>query len=424
MEKVDIFIDYVSRKKRVFQLLIGILIALLIGLQDLAAQNTEGLMYGKVTTRDNEYIGQIRWGKEEAYWHDHFNASKVENPYSRDRDRLRNRDRDRDSWRDIDWRISSIWEDKTGTVHQFGCQFGDIQEIRNYRDKRVIVKLKNGEEIELSGSGYNDVGTTVRVMDQDLGAISIKWDRIDKIEFMPTPKKLDRTFGKPLYGKVDTYRKGVIEGFVVWDKDERLGLDKLDGDSRDGDLSIRFESIKKIERQGNGSLVDIQSGRQFYLTGSNDVNNGNRGIVVAVDGIGKIDIPWRDFISVEFMDDKGSGKPYSSYTTPRGLKGKVLKYGGGEVDGDIVFDFDEALEIEFLEGKDDNLEYTVPFRNIKSIAPKNYNFSMVKFKNGNEVLLGDGRDVSDSNSGVLVYTNGGKNPEYIEWRNVTEIIFD
>ena len=43
------------------------------------AQDT-GFLYGKVTTIDNkEYTGAIRWGKEEVYWTDMFNASKEEN---------------------------------------------------------------------------------------------------------------------------------------------------------------------------------------------------------------------------------------------------------------------------------------------------------------------------------------------------------
>lgn len=427
MEMIDNLLDFVNRNRRNFQLLVGVLIALLIAAQDVVAQreNPEGFIYGKVYTRDNQYQGQIRWGKEEAYWHDHFNASKVENPYSKLNDRYRrNRERDEDSWRDIDWRLSSIWEDKAKTVHQFGCQFGDIQQLENYGGKRMLLQLKNGEEIELSGSGYNDGDATINIYDDELGKVSINWDRIEKVEFLPTPKNLQSGFGAPVYGKVDTYRKGVFEGFVIWDHDERMGDDKLDGDTRDGDVSITFDNIKRIERKGNGSIVNIKSGREFYLTGSNDVNNGNRGIIVMVDGVGKVDIPWRDFISVDFEDGNGSGRSYADYNTPRGLKGKVIKYSGGEVQGNIVFDLDEALEIEFLEGKDDELEYNVPFRNIKSIAPKNYNFSTVKFRNGTEVLLGNGRDVSESNAGILVYDKNRDNPQYIEWRNITEIIFD
>ena len=41
------------------------------------AQNDQVFIYGKLTTIDGEtYQGQIRWGKEEAYWTDLFNGTK------------------------------------------------------------------------------------------------------------------------------------------------------------------------------------------------------------------------------------------------------------------------------------------------------------------------------------------------------------
>ncbi|MEQ8925833.1 MAG: hypothetical protein RLO81_08475 [Fulvivirga sp.] len=419
---IDNVIDFVERRKKDILLLIGLVVAMLIATSNLMAQNTEGYMYGKVYTRDNQYTGQIRWGDEEAYWHDHFNAAKIENPYGRDLDRYR--EKNNDSWRDIDWRISSIWEDKAQTVHQISLQFGDIQEIKNYGDDRVTVKLKNGEEYKVSGRGYNDVGTEIQVVDAELGKIGIDWNRMVKVEFLPTPKNLKDGFGKPLFGKVETYRKGTFEGFIEWDHDERFTSERLDGDTRDGDVSINFGNIKSIERRGSGSMVNTKSGRELYMTGSNDVNDGNRGILIAVDGVGKIDVSWRDFVKVDFEEAKSSGQPYSNYTTPRGLKGKVVKYRGGEVSGKIVFDLDETLEVELLEGKDDEIEYKIPFRNIKSITPKNYNFSTVVLRNGKELLLGDQRDVSADNSGLLIYTDGSSTPEYVEWKNVTEIVFE
>ncbi len=422
MEKLDNIIDYMERNQKTLQLILGCLIALLITASELKAQNTEGFIYGKVYTNNNIYTGQLRWGKEEAYWHDVFNASKTDNAF---KEIVKKHEKDNtNSWQDIDWRISSIWEDKRTTIHQFSCQFGDIKELHNYGNGRVVLQLKNGEKIKLSGEGYNDVGTDVKVLDLELGVMSIKWDRITKIEFLETPKKLSRHFGKPVYGTVETFRKGSFEGFVQWDHDERLGLDKLDGDTRDGDMSIAFDQISKIEKQGNGSMVDLRSGRQFYLTNSNDVDDGNRGIIVNVDGVGDVDIPWRAFKFVSFKEVNSSGRAYSSYESPKGLYGTVYKYNGGQVKGRIVFDLDETWELEMLEGKDDEIEYTIPFRNIKKIRPKNYNYSLVQLRNGSELLLGDGRDVSDNNAGVMVMVSGEKDPQFIEWKNVTEIVFE
>ena len=45
-----------------------------------AEAQDDGFIYGRVTTEDGEvYEGPLRWGKEEAYWTDMFNASKREN---------------------------------------------------------------------------------------------------------------------------------------------------------------------------------------------------------------------------------------------------------------------------------------------------------------------------------------------------------
>ena len=60
-----------------------------------SAQAQQSLIYGKVTTISGEsYTGQIRWGKEEAFWTDLFNGNKEGNDNYRylsreDRSRLR-----------------------------------------------------------------------------------------------------------------------------------------------------------------------------------------------------------------------------------------------------------------------------------------------------------------------------------------------
>ncbi len=421
MDLLEDVICFMEKNKKTLQLIIGVVVAMFIAMTTLQAQNTEGFIYGKVYTSDNTYTGQLRWGKEEAYWNDHFNAAKVENEF----EKFKRKKSSNDSWRDLDWRISSIWDDKSsGTVHQFSCQFGDMKELQNSGNERMTVVLKNGEEIRLSGSGYNDGSSQIVVLDDELGIINLSLNRVRKVEFMNTPKNLPRIMGLPLYGTVETHRKGNFTGYVQWDHDERIGTDLLDGDTRDGDVSISFDKIQKIERSGNGSEIVLFSGREFFLTGSNDVNGGNRGIIVSVDNVGKIDIPWSSFRSVTYEKAKASGPSYATYTIPKGLSGKVYTYDDKQVNGQIVFDLDEAYELEILEAKDDDVEYKIPFRNIKSIKPKNYNYSMIELRNGEQLLLGDARDVSDKNAGLLVFKKGEADPVYIEWRNVTEIVFD
>lgn len=414
----------VSKYKKEIIILFGNIIALFILLQATSAQSSEGFIYGKVYTYNNVYQGQIRWGKEEAFWNDIFNASKISNAYEQayrnDQD-----DESDDSWLSFDWRIRSIWEDKHATTtHQFSCQFGDIAGLYDIGRSRLKLQLKNGFEIDLSGQGFNDIGTDVKVADEELGIISIDWRRIDRIEFLPSPEKLKGFQGKPIYGTVETYRRDSFTGFVQWDHDERLSIDKLDGDTRDGDVSIAFAEIKSIEKEGSGCYVRLNSNREFYLKGSNDVNQGNRGVIVTIDGLGKIDIPWKEFKKVSFVQPLGGGPSYQDFSVPRGLSGRVLTYDDRLIPGKIVFDIDEAWEVETLEAKDNNILYRIPFRHIQMIRPKNYNYSLVKLKNGDELLLGDGRDVSAENDGLLLFQKGQNEPEYIPWKKVVEIIFD
>lgn len=418
MNATDKIFDYMYRNRKTFQLILGLLVALFITVTGLKAQNMEGFIYGKVYTRSGSYTGQLRWGKEEAYWDDHFNTSKVDNSYESYKARKKNRDIN------FDWRLFSIWEDKSShTTHLFSSQFGDLKEIVNYGDKRIVVKLKNGEEVRLSGSGYNDVGSSIIVLDDDLGKITVRWDKITKVEFLPTPKTMDENLGKPMYGTVETYRKGRFTGFIQWDHDERIGTDKLDGDTRDGTVAISFDKIRKIEKRSNSSQVYLKSGREYQVSNTNDVNNQNKGIKVSIAGVGKVDIPWKEFKSVSFEEIDQSGPSYASYAIDE-LKGAVYRYDDNDVKGKIIFDLDEEWNLELLEGMDDEIEYIIPFRNIKSIEPKNYNYSMVELRNGDKLLLGNRRDVTDDNAGLLVFKGSTKEPVHIQWTKITKIIFE
>lgn len=388
----------------------------------------EGFIYGRVTTiDDNVYEGPIRWDDEECYWTDMFNASKEENEYldylSRDEmDYLEESKRDRwsgNSWVKVNW---GDWDWDEDYVHQFSVQFGELKSLKPFSRSSVDVELQNGMVVEVDGDGYNDIGSDVVVKDPELGEIDLNWGRIDKIEFLPTPKKLDNKFGKPLYGTVET-DFGEFTGFVQWDHDERVSTDKLDGDTYDGDVSIDFGKIKSIERYGSSrSIVVLQSGRELELRGSNDVNDENRGVIVTVEGLGRVDVNWDDFEKVTFTNAPGSGRSYKDFSSQNKIKGTVQTTEGTSHSGEIVFDLDEAYDFEVLHGKEDDSEFIIPFRNIRNIRPRNYEYSRVVLKNGDELMLGDSQDVSDRNEGILVFE--GRDPIYIPWKKVDEINID
>lgn len=390
----------------------------------LSAQEDERsvLIYGTIETIDNTYKGYIRWGTEEVFWFDFFNARKEKNDYYKDN--IRKKEDKKTSWFDIDWNIASIWEDKKpGVLHEFSCQFGDIRQFRVTGSNQAIVQLKNGVEVPVDGTGFNDMGTSVVIMDEEIGKVIVRWSKIDKITFSDGAASRGDIHGNYIYGTVNTYRKGSFSGFIQWDVDERLTSDMLDGDNQDGDVSIAFGKIKKIEKYRNGSKVNLHSGREFYLTNSNDVNSENRGILVIMDGIGEVKVPWSSFESVEFKKPDKSIFTYNSFEAPKGLEGTVYLHDNETHSGKIIYDIDEVWEMETLEGDDDDVKYRIPFRYIKKIEPKNYAYSMVTLRNDNKLLLGGGRDVSDDNDGLLVLKSGSKEADFIDWNKISEIVF-
>ncbi len=394
---------------------------MLVGIAFTTNAQDQAFIYGKVTTIDGEsYTGQIRWGaKGEAYWADHFNGTKEDNEAYRylsrdDRDRLRDRDRD--------WRWSGVrinWNSRSWDVtHEFRVPFGAISKLEINRRSEVELTLRNGDQVYVQ-DGSNDFGTDVIIMDEELGKMSFRWSRIDNVEFMETPKNLREKLGDALYGTVTAYGT-TYTGYIQWDHDERLSTDILDGESRDGNLDIEMGNIKSIERDRSGSMVVTKSGRELYLRGTNDVNNGNRGIIVNTD-FGRVDIPWREFKKVDFSDAPSSGNGYSDYASPKKISGTITTTKGETFSGTLIYDLDEEFDFEMVQGEDDDIEHFVLLKHISKIVPRNYDNSMITLKNGKEIMLGDSRDVSEDNDGVIVLTGNGDNSEYIFWEDIKEI---
>jgi hypothetical protein len=400
------------------------LFAVLIQMPVLNAQD-QGYIYARVTTTDNqEYLGPIRWGKEEVLWTDLFNAAKPENDnlryLSREEVRsLEDRRNGRSDWGDrfVNW-VSHEWSDRDFT-HQFVCQFGEIKSIRpTWRDKAEI-ELRNGTKVEVDGEGYNDLGGFVRVLDKELGQIDVNWRNIEKIDFMTTPSTLKEKFAEGLYGTVKSSR-GSFTGFIAWDNDERLLIDKLDGETSDGKVSIEFSKIASIEQSWNEATVELQSGRKLIICCSNDVNRENRGIIVDDPSVGKIEIPWKEFEKVSFSRP-GNMRGYDAFKTQKEIEGTVVTKEGKSLTGKIIYDLDEEYDYEVLQGKDDDVEYFIPFRNIKRIKPSGWRGATIELANGRSVSLEESQDVSELHQGLLVFNNGKSDPSYVRWEDIEEI---
>jgi len=369
-----------------------------------------GYIYGRVEMVEGRvYEGQLRWGTEESFWDDIFNATKYEN------ENLEYADGKGREW--SGWDFLGIRQHIFG--HLFAVRFGDLKRIRVRDDDRLIVEFRNGEELRLKG-GSNDVGGEITVVDSKLGQLDLKWNRIRTIEFMDTPAKLADKLGEPIYGTVKSGRYD-FTGRIQWDHDECLTIDKLDGETSDGKVSVQFADIASIRKDRRGALVKLKSGSEMYLTGTNDVNRDNRGVVVVVPRVGTVKIGWDDFDEASFVRAPNTGRSYAEYGRGSELTGEVVTR-NGRYDGRIVFDLDESWDFEILHGTNGDTEYLIPFRDIASIKPVGRRRSEVRLHIGATIELEESQDVTRKNDGLLVF-NGDDEPQYIAWQDVTEVRF-
>ena len=410
-------------KKTIIVLGASILILLLSAeLKNSQAQSSAQFIYGAVTTTANHtFTGPIRWGTEEVLWSDIFNSTKSGNDYLPYFSHLNNNKivviEDARSGE-----LLNIEVDRTFMqIHTFECQFGDISSLEVISNSRVDLQMKNNFVYRLK-NGSNDVGATIRIMDEKNGLVKISWDEVKKVEFMDSPADMPDRFGDPLSGTVYT-AESEYSGQIEWDQDERLTTDVLNGDRDGEDLGIPFGTIHSIIKLQDGSKVVMVTGEEFILTGSNDVNSENRGIAVTVEGIGRIMIPWEQFIKVTFNPTiRYEGPSYHDFEVAESLRGAVFTTTGEALWGGIVYDLDEAFDTEFLQGKSMETEYQIPFRNISSIMPLDDRSSLILLTGGEKLTLGSMQDVTRANDGILII--GDDSPLIkIGWEEVLEVRF-
>jgi hypothetical protein len=382
-----------------------------------AEEPTAGYLYGTVTTKSgNEYTGVLRWGSEEAFWDDLFHSAKDELPYAEFGEPVEQPREDEKWWETLFRKVEITFGDE-GQSRIFMARFGDIRSIRVTGGDSADVTMKNGTIYSVSGYA-NDVGGTVTVRDPALGDVELGWKQIDTIEFKPTPAEVEPA-GTRLYGTVVT-DAGSFDGFIQWDEQECLSVDRLDGKSEDGSMSVAMGSIRTIERRTEKSCrVVLSDGRELVLSGTNDVNDDNRGILIEDPRFGRVEVSWDEFERVEFRDPPSSGRGFDDYPPPVPLRGTVTDRDGNRRTGKIVFDLDESESWELLNGCADDLEYNIPFETVVSIEPTR-SATVVTLRGGEELRLEDGQDVSARNAGVVV-VSAANDEHYVRWRDVDRI---
>ncbi len=390
------------------------------------AEAHQSFLYGRITTVDGvTYEGRLRWGgDQEAFWGNYFNGAKNENPWVAHvpPERLPKERRPIEIFGvEIGHREHPI---DLGRL--FMARFGDIARIEAQGSRDVRVTLKSGTVFHLDRFSASDFDDGVRVWDGRRGVVDLDSQRIQAIELLPPPRlgaAPDR-----LHGTVRT-RQGAFTGFVQWDREECVGPDELNGHTTDGELSLRFDTIRSIARRsGDSSLVSLLDGREIVLSGTREVGHGNRGIYVDDPRYGRVLVSWDAFERVEFSPG-GSGPAYGDFPPGGPLTGSITTRAGRRLAGRLVYDLDESEVTETLDARSQGVDYTIPFGLIASIVlpgreERGDQRARVTLNNGEELQLERTGDLGEGNAGMLIFVDGHQRPEYVPWTDVQQVDFD
>jgi hypothetical protein len=388
-----------------------------------ASRLHSGFLYGRIIDVDGvTHEGRLRWGRnQEAFWSDFFNGTKAENPWTAHA-ALARRPEDRAPLEIFGWEIGGR---PLNLRRPFMARFGDLARIEAHIG-RVQVTLKNGTRGELDRFAAGDIDDGVRVWDDRRAVADIDARRIRTIEFLPTAALLDAP--ERLHGTVRT-RQGHFSGFILWDQQECVGADELDGRTADGEVSLRFDTIRSIARRSRDSAqVSRRDGGELVLSQTREVGHGNRGILVDDPRYGRVRISWGAFERVDFSPG-GSGPAYGDFPPGRALKGSVTTRDGRRLDGRLVYDFDESETTETLDASLEGVDYIIPFGLVTSIVlhgrdGRSAQRGTVVLHHGEELQLERTGDLGEGHAGMLIFAAGRERPDYVPWADVERIDFD
>ncbi|MEW6049812.1 MAG: hypothetical protein AB1644_01945 [Candidatus Zixiibacteriota bacterium] len=391
------------------------------------AEDNSGRIYGRITTTDGDvYRGLIRWDKNETNWCDILNGTKELSDEDRDRS-----SRSRRSKRTTRIEVFGIkigesdgdfsWSGSASS----GIRFGHIKSLEVDGDDEAIIELKSGQTVTLS-EGSTDIGSDIReiiIEDEKQGETELAWDDIERVDLEPAKTGEASVFGERLYGTVTTRRGDEYTGFVCWDIDEVFTNDLLEGEQKDRDRKVKFDRIASIARySASAASVALKSGEELVLRGSNDVDESNRGILVADPGFGQVQIEWDDFDKLVFSQ---APQPltYADFDGGRPLSGTVYTEDGDSYTGTIRWDNDEESTWEFLDGAYRNCEFDIEFGLIKEISKQSFRASKVTTWDGRTFVLRGSNDVDEDNKGIFITTSPKGREVEVDWDEFSRVEF-
>ena len=163
-----------------------------------------------------------------------------------------------------------------------------------------------------------------------------------------------------------------------------------------------------------GARIVLVNGDERDLTGNRDVDRGNRGIQISDPGLGMVEVEWREFRILRFQE-ANAVVGYDAFDGGHLLLGTVVTQSGEEIDGVIRWDADEAASWEFLNGRADDVVFTIEFGYVSRIERGQAFGARVTLLDGRTFELDDSNDVDWDNKGILIAPEGDAS----RWRLIT-----
>lgn len=364
-----------------------------------------GAIHGTVELRNGEtHEGAIRWDGRKPFWNDRLSGVYAEDLEVGERTE------------NVEVFGLKIWQWQEKDVLRLSVEvpFGLIRTVERVDDDELRVALVDGTIVEMRrGLSGLDGKPTVETAS---GPFTPDWDDVRRVTFAASPET--DTAAARLYGTVTT-DAGPFTGFVAWDRDERVLDATLDGD----EAELLFASIAAIHRAGAGaSRVVLRDGSERKLSGTNDVDDRNRGIEVLVDGLGVVTVGWDAFESFVLADPPAS-PPRSSLPGGR-FTATVATRAGERLRGTLIWGDHERYRWETLDGElGADLDVALPFAGIRRVRPVDGRpgFAAVELRSGRTLEL-EGGDVEADARPIEIATPEGS--RRVDWTDVLEVLFD
>ncbi|MCH1570010.1 MAG: hypothetical protein L7S64_01595 [Longimicrobiales bacterium] len=201
---------------------------------------------------------------------------------------------------------------------------------------------------------------------------------------------------------------------LTWDVDDDMG-------PRVSSSGIRFAHVRALEPIDARSVrVTLTTGEEITLhASSTDIGRAMRGLIVEVPGAETIEVRWRDLERVDFTEAPTSAAP----PVAERLYGTVETRSELSLTGFVSWDLDEILGTDMLDGREDGVDYEIPFAEVLRIEWESDRSARVFLRSGVELELRGTNDVNRDNRGIEV-ADPGFGRAIVSWDEFKSVDFD